>query len=335
MKSNKVSLNIIEKGEIIDGYGSNYLKFKLAGTNINYVIANTLVRTGLSLLGTYSFNPELITIDKNTSIFNNDQMRLRLANMAIINKNYKKPIIKYTTETVNSCLDLEILTNSHLFQIKNDNINDKTDLVNNLTMSIFAKNDTNETLNVTTNSKYTSFYKDGNKIDDIYPREILVIQLKPGEEFLCTAISDFNIPMYNNIYSTVSVFSYEEINDNEYEIYLESNRQISEEDIIKYCCKIIINKLIHIEKIIINKISETNEYEGTLNLENENHTLGNLLTRAIQDHKNISFCGYKIDHPDINELTIKYKTEGNTFINILKEVIKKQIELFETIGELI
>jgi DNA-directed RNA polymerase subunit L len=73
-----------------------------------------------------------------------------------------------------------------------------------------------------------------------------------------------------------------------------------------------------LDKLEVTGIDNPNaEYDAEISIENENHTLGNLLTRALQDNKNISFCGYKIDHPFINELTIKYKTEGNKFSNIL------------------
>jgi DNA-directed RNA polymerase subunit L len=60
--------------------------------------------------------------------------------------------------------------------------------------------------------------------------------------------------------------------------------------------------------------------------------LGNLLTRGLQDHPNTAFCGYKIDHPEINELVIKYKTEGKTFSKILQDTVKSLIKTFESIS---
>ena len=341
--SKEISIKIIEKKKSINNLSSNCLKINLSGSDINYVIVNTLVRVGLSLVGSYAFNPEFITIERNTSIFNNNKIKLRLSNIPIINKIYTEPIVNNTDELIDKCLEYEILANTSIFKMKKNNLqeledinNKKKELLNNLHMHIEAKNRTNEIMNVTTNEKFTSFYLNDKKIPDIFPKEILLIKLKPGEDFIGTAIADYNIPMINNIYSSVSVLSYEEINDNEYNIYIESQRQIEEEDIIKKCCKIIINKLNHIKQIILEKLQNINnedaEYEAQINIENENHTLGNLLTRAIQDNKNISFCGYKIDHPFINELTIKYKTEGNKFSNILKDVIKNQIKLFEKIA---
>jgi len=343
MSSKEISIKIIEKRKTINNLSSNCLKFSLSGSEINYVVVNTIVRVGLSLVGSYAFNPEYISIERNTSIFNNNKMNLRLSNIPIINKNYEDPIVHNTDELIDKCLEYEHLANTSIFKMKKDNLqeledinNKRKELLNNLHMHIEARNRTDEIINVTSNEKFTSFYLNDKKIPDIFPKEVLLIKLKPGEDFIATAVADYNIPLINNIYSSVSVLSSEEINDNEYHIYLESQRQIEEEEIIKKCCKIIINKLNHIQKIILDKLENINnddaEYEEQINIENENHTLGNLLTRALQDHKNISFCGYKIDHPFINELAIKYKTEGNKFSNILKDVIKNQIKLFEKIA---
>jgi DNA-directed RNA polymerase subunit L len=336
---------LVEKSNPTDGYSSNYLKFKLSGSDINYVIVNTLSRIGLSLLGSFAWNPEYITIDTNTSIFNQDQMKLRIANIPIINTNYSKPIVPNSLDLISKCLDLEIQANTSIFSSKKDSLQEleeleekKKELLNNLHMYVEARNRTNEIMCVTTNEKFTSFFLNDKKISDIYPRETLIIKLKPGQDFICSAVADFNIPMFNSIYSSVSVFAHEEIDKNTFIITVESMRQLEEEDIIKRCCLIAIQKLESIQKIILDKLEMASidnpnvEYDAEISIENENHTLGNLLTRGLQDHSNIAFCGYKIDHPEINELVIKYKTEGKTFSKILQDTVKSLIKTFESIS---
>ena len=342
--SKKINVQILEKQDSIDGFASNFLRFKLSGSDINYVIANTLVRIGLSLVGSYAFNHEFITIERDTSIFNADQMRLRIGNIPIINSDYKKPIVGLSEiDMTNKCIEMETEANASIFNMKKDNLLElelieekRKELLNNLHMHVDARNRTNEIMNVTSNDKFTSFFLNDKKIPDIYPREVLIVKLKPGEDFICTAIADFNIPMKNNIFSSVSIFAYEEINENEFDMILESQRQISEENIVKQCCFIAIRKLQNIQKIITEKLenlqSDDVEYDAEIYIENENHTLGNLLTRALQDHPNISYCGYKIDHPDVNELSIKYKTEGKQFSKILKDVVALQTKVFEAIA---
>jgi len=345
MPSSSTKYTLVEKSNPIDGYGSNYLKFKLSGSDINYVIINTLSRIGLSLLGSFAWNPEYITIEANTSIFNQDQMKLRIANIPIINANYSKPIVPNSPDLVSKCLDLEVQANTSIFSSKKDSLQEleeieekKKELLNNLHMYIEARNRTNEIMCVTTNEKFTSFFLNDKKIPDVYPRETLIIKLKPGEDFICSAVADFNIPMFNSIYSSVSVFAHEEIDENTFVITVESIRQLEEEDIIKRCCLIAIQKLESIQKIILDKLEMASidnpnvEYDAEISIENENHTLGNLLTRGLQDHSNIAFCGYKIDHPEINELVIKYKTEGKTFSKILQDTVKSLIKTFESIS---
>ena len=217
----------------------------------------------------------------------------------------------------------------------------KKELLNNLHLYVEARNRTNDIMNVTTNEKFTSFFLDDKKIPDIYPRETLIIKLKPGEDFICSAVADFNIPMYNSIYCAVSKFAHNEIDPNTFIIKLYSMRQISEEEIIRRCCSIIILKLKSVQKIILDKLrvysveNSLAEYDAEISIENENHTLGNLLNRGLQDHPNIAFCAYKIDHPEINELVIKYKTEGKPFSKILQDTTKTLIKLYETIKSLV
>ena len=332
-----IQIKVLQDNKSINGFATSNLQLKITGKDINYIIINTLRRVAYSLVGAYAFDPQYMTIEKNTSIYNNDYMRSRISNFPIIDTDN---ILHNNDDLLDTFLKLEVDANKSIFEIQKNNLQEleeieikKKEMIDNLHIYIKAKNNTDDIMNVTTNAEYTTFYLGEKAIPDIYPRELLIIKLKPGEEFACYSIANLNIPMYHNIFSSCTIFSYEEIDDNEFNVYIESRRQITEKDIIKKCCKLICKKLINLKNIIISKIEGNTEaeYEAEIKIENENHTLGNLITRGIQDHKNISFCGYKIDHPDINELTIKYKTEGDKFSNILKQIIKKQIEIYEMI----
>jgi DNA-directed RNA polymerase subunit L len=321
----------------IDGFATSLLKLNISGSDINYIIINTIRRIALSLLGGYAFEPKYITITKNTTIYNNDYMRLRISNFPIPDRDN---ILENKEELIDKFINMEIEANTTIFETKKDNLqeleeieNKKKEMVNNLNMYIKAKNNTQEIMNVTTNELYTTFYLAGKKIPDIFPRELLIIKLKPGEEFVCSCVTDLNIPLYNNIYSSTCIFSYQENNDNDFDILIESQRQISEKDIIKRSCIIICKKLEKIINTVKSKmlLIPEGEYNAEIIIENENHTLGNLITRGLQDHKNIAFCGYKIDHPDVNELIIKYKTEGEKFTNILEQVINDLIRIYKEI----
>ena len=83
--------------------------------------------------------------------------------------------------------------------------------------------------------------------------------------------------------------------------------------------------------IIIIKINKPYK-EGELIFKNEDHTIGNLLGRELQDHKNIIYAAYKIEHLLINTVTIDFKTnEVLSIQEILKNSIKKNINKFNLI----
>ena len=57
--------------------------------------------------------------------------------------------------------------------------------------------------------------------------------------------------------------------------------------------------------------------------------MGNLITRVIQDNPDIEFCGYNVSHLYVNELTLRYKTNGKSIIDILETSITYLINLFK------
>ena len=61
--------------------GNSRLDFKLSGPNINYIIANTIRRTIFTDIPIYAFNE--FTFEKNSSIFNNTYLKLRLRHLPI------------------------------------------------------------------------------------------------------------------------------------------------------------------------------------------------------------------------------------------------------------
>ena len=58
------------------------LELNVTGKNINYVVMSTLRRVVLTNIPIYAFDK--ITINKNSSIFNNNYMKLRIENLPVI-----------------------------------------------------------------------------------------------------------------------------------------------------------------------------------------------------------------------------------------------------------
>lgn len=345
----KIDANIIikEKQESKDGYNNNYVLFKISGKEINYIIINTIRRTILTLVPSYAFDPDNIIIEKNTSVYNNDYMKLRLSNIPVINPSYEKMIIKNDLSSLENILELEETANIINFENKSFLTKEEeekkkefqTNLLNNFQIHIIANNETNSILPITTDN--VKFMLKNKEIKTVYPLPILLLKLKPaeprihikGEEFKATCYASLNIPLKNAIYLSCNICSYDEIDTNTFEFKLSSMRQISEEMIINHACNIIIIKLNKIKEKIINAIHKYKDekvlYEAELIIENENHTMGNVITRVIQDNPDIEYCGYKIDHLYMNELTLRYKTNGKSIVEILELSINYLINLYK------
>jgi hypothetical protein len=345
----KIDANIVikKKQKSINGFNNNYVLFTINGKDINYTTLNTLRRVILTLVPTFAFDPENIIVEKNTSVYNNDYMRLRLSSMPLINPSYEpnKMIIKNDSSILDKVLELEEDANTINYENKNSLTKEEEakkkekfkKILDNLQINIDAKNDTSDIISITTDS--VKFTIDNKQIKSIYPNPILVLKLKPeqsrlhikGEEFKATCISSLNIPLKNANYLSC-LCSYDEVDPNKFELKICSFRQISEEAIVNHACKIIIMKLEKIKEKIINTIEKHNNkqafIEAKLIIENENHTMGNLITRVIQDHPDIEFCGYNVDHLYVNELTLRYKTNGKSIIDILETSINYLIKLY-------
>ena len=78
----KVSSIKLKKNDWDKELTNSRLEFNITGKNLNYVVINTLRRVILSNIPIYAFDK--ITINTNSSIFNNNYMRLRIENLPVI-----------------------------------------------------------------------------------------------------------------------------------------------------------------------------------------------------------------------------------------------------------
>ena len=296
----------LEKIKFKNGNSSQKLHVNLKGNLVNTVFVNTLRRVCLDLIPFIAFNKDDIDIMKNTSIYNNDIIRLRLSTFPLIE-------LKNTSELINHINDFEQNKYSE-------------DSFEKLSIFFSKNNDTNEVINVTTDD--CQFYLGDKKIDSIYKVPLLITKLKQGEEIRGSCKSSIGIGLHNGIYCSVQRCCYEELKDNEFIFKIESRGQISEEEIMKRACMIIVKKLQLIKERFSDKIINGNEIE--LLLQNEDHTLGNLITSYLQNNNNVTYAGYKIDHPLQREVEIILKTNGSKKLKtIFLETLDTIISHFE------
>ena len=134
----------LQKREL-KGLQDSRLILVFTGKTVTPELINSIRRLCIDYIPTYAFNKYGITIEKNTSIFNNDYMKLRLSQITMPN------IIN----------NIYYLDNDYWFQIDYSNPNRPKHPNDNkiIEMYIQAHNTTSDVLDVTTN--HSKIYEDG------------------------------------------------------------------------------------------------------------------------------------------------------------------------------
>ena len=310
-----MSINITKK-DYNKEIGFSRLELNIKGKEINHIIINSIRRIILSNIPIYAFTD--IKITKNNSIFNNDYLKLRISNIPVwgIENNFDKLINKNDTE-VSEEFDEE----TGLEEKENDIID--TTIINRMNMYVSYKNNTNDIYTVTTND--AEFQYKSNQIDTPYNYPIEIIDLQPKQEIKLIATAELGDHEISSIYSAVSVcfFIQNEIND--YDFILESRGQIKEHKIIYIAIKLLIKKLHN----FLSLIPKNNKLDGIIKIEDEDHTLGNLISDAMQKHESVRYFGYNVPHPMVKSVEMHYQLISGNINNIFKDVVSNYEKILE------
>lgn len=328
IKISKINVLLINKN---DELGNSNLDFKISGSNIDYIVVNTLRRTIFSDIPIFAFN--VFKFEKNNSIFHNNYLKLRFQHMPVwsINNN-----IDYVDNQKNNNV-LEKINEEDDDDVGKveDNNNLNSSSLNQLTMYVNYKNKTNEIISVTTS--HAKFYYDEKQISSPYKNDCLLVKLQPGQEISFSAVTVLGTEKKDTIFSAVSIIAYKQINENEFDFTLESKGQLTETRILQVA-------LINIERNLRNFLNvfledlkkniDDNLEEGLIIVNNEDHTLGNLISRGMQQHSKVKFAGYSLPHPLANKVHFHYHLEKDGDIKIIiKEVVEYYSEIFNNIGK--
>jgi DNA-directed RNA polymerase subunit L len=297
------------------------LEFNIKGNNIDYVLMNGLRRTIYTDIPIYAFDE--INIDINTSIFNNTYLKNRLKNMPVYG--IENDITFYNEEKQEEIKNDE--NNDTEIDIEdNNNINSSS--LKQLTMYLHYENKTKSIITVNTN--HAKFYYKQKLIDSPYKNPLELIKLQPNQTIKLSAITKLGTEMKNTIYTAVNVCHYNENNENDYNFIVESSGQIKEKKIIHIGIENLIKRLNNISNLLNDEKKEFGN-QGVILIDNEDHTIGNLLSRGLIRHKDIEYASYNMDHPLIRKVNLKYKIKKNNIKDILNDVIKYYIKIYNII----
>jgi DNA-directed RNA polymerase subunit L len=293
-----INIEEVEKQET-NGLEYSYLILKLKGSDVNPILVNTLRRVMLNNIPTYAFASECIQIEQNTSVFNNDQMRVRLTQL---------PIIK-------TRMDLSYLEDKYWLDVNyTDPEREKHPSEQNIQIYISATNTDDNIRNVTTND--VQYYENNIKIESKYNKQypIVLIQLRPREVFNCKLKAVLGTGERNIIWAGAGNVYYN-IDGDEAVLNIESHGQFDEYELFWKACRFMQYKLSDMKKLIFDKYEKNILKNETLqsvelSLDNESHTFGSIITDVLQDRDDVIYAGVGKRNELIKQITIsvKYKS---------------------------
>lgn len=290
--------------------------------SVNNAVVNTLRRVILSRIPIYSFNK--ITITENTSIFNNNYMKLRIKNMSVIGITADDPI--YVEKVKDTSVEDEEAVDDIDMNV-DEQVNSSS--LKQLTMYVDAINNTSDIITIFTND--CKFYFAEKQIDSPYKINIPLIKLQPKQKIKMSAITELGIEDINSIYSAVSIATFTMKSENEYNFVLESRGQLDEKIIIKYAVANINNILDN----FIKSVPSVKSINGKMLVEKADHTIGALIAAGLQTHPDIKFAGYNMPHLLDPKIMLHYElnNEKHDIRDIMADVVDKYKKIFKKISD--
>jgi hypothetical protein len=105
-------------------------------------------------------------------------------------------------------------------------------------MFINYKNTTGSVYTVTTDD--ARFYYNEYQIKSPFPMKVPIVKIQNHQEINFSAITGVSTEDEDAIYSPVTIFTWKELNDHQFDMILESSGHLTEKRIIKLSCKLIV-----------------------------------------------------------------------------------------------
>lgn len=312
-----LKISEIEKYKNKD-FGDSHLKLKFS--HCHYSILNSLRRVAISQVPIYAFDVSKIKVLKNTSVYNNSQLALRISQLPIPNINHD---IDYLEHKYYFNVDFNDVKEKHpkdTFDIDYyvKSINNGDDLVKYVTTNDLKVNINNEEIN----------YNDENPI--------LLIKLRQGEEVEFSSKASLSIGETNSIFNASSCY-YNELDEDNIEFTVKSNRQLSEYTILLKSCEILVQKMILFKELLSKQDSSKieNDKMFIMNIDNEDYTLMNPINYFLQNSDKVEFCGIARYNGFLEKnIRLKIKTKNNLSpIDEIEKAIDKSIDIYRFIRD--
>ena len=313
----------------------NSLKFEIDNHSNNFKISftNALRRIILSEINTWAIDEHKIEFIENNSILNNEFLKHRLGLIPISSHkelNYENLVISCNVKNEEETIKSIYVSDFEIYDEVLDETYDIKDFVKYPNI-LFAKLQNNEYFSFNSRLSNKTAQEGGAQY---CPVSTCIVTFKHDENDL-----------KNNIQQIEKNEQQSFIINNQEKIYQRNNQgnpliyEINIETIGFYENKSIIEKGLTILEEKINLYDESSkdiELENgfyILKIDNQNDTLGNLISSYINDEKDIQFSGYIIEHPLYENIILKIKTDLNK-ADLLKLISEKNNYIKELIHTL-
>ena len=322
---NKVGQINLKKTEYDDSFLNSRLELKISGNDIDHIIVNTLRRICLTNIPIYIYNK--FDFVENTSIFNNNYIKLRFRNIPVLGIESSSPFYDdnkkedETKEDDSSMLNIDDISLETNYDVSSSNLKQ-------LTLYLDKKNETKNIIIVGTDD--CKFYYKEKEIKSPYKTNIPLIKLQNGQTIKMTAISEIGIEKNDAIYSPASVLYFTKNDENSYNFIIESRGQLKEDVIFKYGIDNVLNQLEEL-KTDINDLNDIKKQKGTIEINNYDHTMGNLISQGLRKHKDVQYAGYSMPHLLEDKINIKFQITKGNIKSIIIDVIDYYIDVFKNL----
>lgn len=306
-----------------------------SSSNIKISLANAIRRTIISNIPTYAITQDKTIFFENNSVFSNEFLKHRLSLVPIIswNKdiNYENILITCKKRNENEYTESVYVKDFVCKDIETDKIIDNSVLFSHENI-LFAKLKYNQfisfeaKLSKNTAEEGGSFYSPVSIC--LYTFEIDEKEADRLKENMSEKEkSDFNTEEIQRVYE-----KNKNGEPNRYSFKIEGIGFYKIEDILKMGIDILINKLLLIQtefknnnskKVIFSNETKLDFYD--FSLENENETVGNILSTYLLNDDKVYYSGYLIEHPLKKNIILRIKLKENNTIENIIDVIDKNI----------
>lgn len=324
---NKVGNISVKKILYDDIFLNSRLELNISGDDIDHIIVNTLRRICLTNIPIYIYDK--FDFVENTSIFNNNYIKLRFRNIPVLG-------IKSSSAFYNENKDSEKQKDDMSEMLNMDDISLETNYdvsssnLNQLTLYLDKENKTKNIITVGTDD--CKFYYKEKEIPSPYKINIPLIKLQDGQNIKMTAISSIGIEKMDAMYSPASVLYFTKNKETDYVFIIESRGQLTEQEIFKYGIENVISQLEEL-KTDINDLEDIKKEKGEIEINNYDHTMGNLLSQGLRKHKDVKYAGYAMPHLLEDKINIKFEISKNNIKSIIIDVIQYYISVFNILKE--